>query len=224
MAAITSVNFRVHPRPEECRTFVFSSPSLEAILDTRARLANSSLQPLALDLLSPVAATRLNRRGFLLLLRASGSSGVLNRYARELNAEESLTGQLERDCWRAIREFTPEFLRRQNGLVLRVSATVAKLHSLLHLISGSSITRASCGVTYVYLSSWAAATPILKAAAEEGWPAVVEFAAAEIRRSKPLWHEPNTGSRANAFDMMKKVKNMFDPGSLLNPLRLYGRI
>jgi glycolate oxidase FAD binding subunit len=224
LAAITSVTFRVHPLPEECRTFAFSAPDVESILQQRARIASGNLQPLALDLLSPVASARLNRRGFLLLVRAGGSSSVLARYARDLNADETFSGEVERDCWKAVREFTPEFLRRQNGLVLRVSTTVAQLASLLRLISGPSITRASSGVTYVYLSSWTAASAILKAASEQGWTVVVEFAPEEIRRGRQLWYQPESPGRGNGFDMMKKVKNMFDPGSLLNPLRLYGRI
>jgi glycolate oxidase FAD binding subunit len=224
LGAITSVNFRVHPKPEECRTFAFSSADLAAILQKRAAVAASPLQPLALDLLSPVAAARLNRRGFLLLLRAAGSESVLDRYARELRADEILTGSGERDFWRSIREFTPDFLRRQNGIVLRVSTTLSHLHDLLRLCPGASITRAGSGVTYVYLSSWAAAGPILKAASENKWTVAVEFAPDEIRRGKDLWYEPPSAPRANAFDMMKKIKDMFDRGSLLNPLRLYGRI
>lgn len=224
LAAITSVNFRVHPLPEESRTFVFSATDAESILETRALLAASPLQPLALDLLSPVAAARINRRGFLLLVRAGGSPRVLARYAKDLNADESLTGQVERDCWKSIREFTPEFFKRQNGLVLRVSTTAVQLPYLLRQISGPSISRASSGVTYVYLSSWTAASPILKTAAELGWTVVVEYAPEEVRRARQLWYQPESPSRANAFDMMRKVKHMFDPGSLLNPLRLYGRL
>jgi glycolate oxidase FAD binding subunit len=224
LAAITSVNFRVHPLPEESRTFVFGSPDLESILQKRSLISRGNLQPLAVDLLSPVASARLNRRGFLLLVRAGGSSSVLARYARELKSDENLSGQVERDCWRCVREFTPEYFKRQNGLVLRVSSAIKQLPSLLRLISGPSITRASTGITYVYLSSWSAASPILKAASEQGWTVAVEFGPEEIRRAKQLWYESQSPSRGNAFDMMKKVKNMFDPGSLLNPLRLYGRI
>lgn len=224
LAAIAVINFRVHAVPEECRTFLFSSPSLEAIVDKRDAIAGGLLQPFALDLLAPAASARLNRRGFVLLLRAGGSEAVLGRYARELNAEETLTGQVERDLWRSIREFTPEFLKRQNGVVLRVSTTVKELRSLLRLVSGPSISRAASGITYVYLSSWAASERILKAAAEEGWTVAVEFAPEEVRRTQRLWYQPGSPARDNAFDMMKKVKQMFDPGSLLNPSRLYGRI
>jgi FAD/FMN-containing dehydrogenase len=92
------------------------------------------------------------------------------------------------------------------------------------LVPGPSITRAGSGVTYLHLTSWPAAAPILKAASENNWTVAVEFAPDEIRRSKDLWYEPASPLRANAFDMMKKIKGMFDPGSLLNPLRLYGRI
>lgn len=224
LAAIASVNFRVHALPEEFRTFLFSSPSLQSILEKRDAISGSNLQPLSLDLLSPAAAAQLDRGGFLLLVRAAGSATVLARYARDLNADETLTGQTEQDCWNSIREFTPEFFQRQDGIVLRVSTTVKELPSLLRLVSGPSITRAASGVTYIYVSSWDAVAPILKAASKEGWTVVVEFAADEIRRSKQLWYGPASPSRDNAFDMMKKVKFMFDPGSLLNPSRLYGRI
>ena len=224
LAAIASVNFRVHARPEEFRTFLFSSPSLQSILEKRDAISGSNLHPLSLDLLSPAAAAQLRRRGFLLVLRAGGSATVLDRYARELNADETLTGQAEQDCWSSICDFTPGFFRRENGVVLRVSTTVKDLSSLLRLVSGPSITRAASGVTYVYLSSWDAVAPFIQAASEKGWTVVVEFAVDGIRRSKQLWYGPASTTRDNAFDMMKKVKNMFDPGSLLNPSRLYGRI
>ncbi len=224
LAAITSVNFRVHPLPQDSRTFLFSSADLSSILATRNAIGASNLQPLALDLLSPVAAARMGARGYVLLARAGGSAGVLNRYAQELNAQQTFTGQAERDCWRLVREFTPDFLARQQGVVLRVSTTLSQLPLLLRLVPGASITRAGSGVTYVYLSSGTAAETILKAVVEQGWTAVVEFASEEYRRSKPLWFEAASPARTNAFAMMKKVKTMFDSESLLNPLRLYGRI
>jgi FAD/FMN-containing dehydrogenase len=96
--------------------------------------------------------------------------------------------------------------------------------ALLRMVSGPSISRAGSGVTYIYVSSLAAATPFWKAAAERNWTAVIEFASDEIRSSKELWQQPVTPSRENAFNMMKSVKQMFDPANLLNSSRLYGRI
>jgi FAD/FMN-containing dehydrogenase len=53
---------------------------------------------------------------------------------------------------------------------------------------------------------------------------VIEYAPDEIRAEKELWLLPSRPGAANAFAMMKKVKQMFDPNNSLNRLRLYGRI
>ena len=45
-----------------------------------------------------------------------------------------------------------------------------------------------------------------------------------VRTSHELWHVAEGAGHQNAFDMMKKVKQMFDPHNLLNRDRLYGRI
>jgi hypothetical protein len=57
-----------------------------------------------------------------------------------------------------------------------------------------------------------------------GTRAVVEFAPDAIRESEELWRIPSDGAEHEAFVMMERVKQMFDPGCLLNRNRLYGRI
>ena len=52
----------------------------------------------------------------------------------------------------------------------------------------------------------------------------MEFAPLETRTSKELWLLGNSKESGEAFAMMKKVKEMFDPDMLLNRSRLYGRI
>ena len=49
-----------------------------------------------------------------------------------------------------------------------------------------------------------------------GWKAVIEFAPDDTRSKLELWPAPGAD-----FEMMKKVKHMFDPGNLLNRGRLY---
>jgi FAD/FMN-containing dehydrogenase len=53
---------------------------------------------------------------------------------------------------------------------------------------------------------------------------VVEFAPDHVRGTNELWGLPSFHASAEAFAMMKKVKQMFDPQNLLNRGRLYGRI
>ncbi|MBV9301357.1 MAG: FAD-binding oxidoreductase [Acidobacteriaceae bacterium] len=225
LGVITSVNFRLHARPPETRTFLFSLPDLQTAIKKRDSILASVLQPFAIDLISPAAAIRLGFRDFLLAVRASGSSAVLQRYSRDLSGSAELTEGQDADFWGQVREFAPEFLARQpEGVVLRVSTTLADIPALLRLISGPAISRAGSGITYVYLSSWRSVPPLWTAAVQGGWIIAVEFSPDDGRNANELLLLPSMGGTTNCFAMMKKVKQMFDPQSLLNRGRLYGRI
>lgn len=219
LAAITSVNFRVHSRPEQTRTFVFSFDSLEAAIDKRDAILGSVLQPMAIDVISS--------HGYLLAMRAGGSQRVLDRYARELSGSGMLAGEDETGFWEGIREFTPNFINREpEGIVVRVSTPLSEIGKVIALAPDACICRAGSGVTYVYGASWDQLSRLWNAIAEQSataeqrWSAAVEFAPG----GKDLWLSPESSPRAEAFAMMKRVKQMFDPGSLLNRSRLYGRI
>ncbi len=225
LAAITSLNFRVHSLPEGTRSFLFSFSDPDTLFAKRDAVLAGALQPMALDLLSPAASARLGRRGYILVVRGGGSRAVLDRYERELSGSEPLSGKGEGDLWTLIREFTADFLRRQpSGIVLRVSTTLGEMLPVLRSVTGPAIARAGSGVSYIYASSWQGAQQLWKLAAERRWSAVIEFAPDDIRASKELWSIPPSSGAQNAFVMMKEIKRMFDPQNLLNSLRLYGRI
>ncbi len=224
LAVITSVNFRLHALPEQASTFLFSFPDLDSALKKRDEVLGGVLRPLAHDLVTPSAAARLGMRGYLLAVRAGGSEKVLARYARDLSGSNQLSGADDQALWTQIREFPADFLaRRPAGTILRVSTLARESGALLRLISGAAITRAASGITYIYLNSWQAVPAIWQAAARHGWTLAVEFAPDEIRASQELWLRPTAGAESS-FAMMKKIKEMFDPGNLLNRSRLYGRI
>jgi len=225
LAVITSVNLRLHPVPEQTETFAFSFADLDAAIEKRDAILRGVLRPMAVDLMSSAASARLGHRGYLLAMRAGGSRKVLDRYARELAGSERLKSIDDTNFWTQVREYTPDYLRRQRGgVVLRISTTLSSVGTVLRLVSGAAITRAASGVTYAYLSSWQGVSALRKAATEHGWGIVVEYASDEIRSEKDLWLAPSREGPANAFAMMKRVKQMFDPNNSLNRLRLYGRI
>jgi glycolate oxidase FAD binding subunit len=225
LAVITSVNFRLHPLPEQTSTFLLSFPELDSAIEKRDSIARSILRPMALEIVSPPAAARLGASGYILAVRVSGSAKVLARYAKEIEGGDRLTGAAEANWWRGISEFSAEFVRRQpNGVVLRLSTKLADTQALLRLVSGPCISHAGSGVTYAYLTSWQALPVLWQAAIQNGWSAVVEFAPEEKRTTQELWLIGASPARANAFAIMKKVKQMFDPNNLLNRSRLYGRI
>jgi glycolate oxidase FAD binding subunit len=231
LGVITSVNFRLHPLPLQTRTFLFSFPTLEAALDKRNAILKSVLQPIAIDLLSPDAAASFDQPGYVLFVRATGSPAVLQRYARELPGAEEIKGDWEKRFWDTIRNFTPDFLsRHSDGVVLRVSTPLSHLGLLLNSMqeagpaASMSISRAASGITYFYLSSWQGISSLWRVAGQRGWSVVVDAASPEIRKNAELWRLPSSGPAQEAFVMMRRVKQMFDPDSLLNRMRLYGRI
>ncbi len=225
LAVMTSINFRLHAIPEHTATFLFSSSDLDSAIDRRNGLLRSVLRPLAIDLLSPPAAARVGQRGYLLAVRAGGSRRVLNRYRHELRDGEKLEDAEDQSFWAQIREFPADFLRRQPGAVIvRVSTALNEIGSVFRLLPGTLISRAGSGVTYVYATSWHSVDNLQRTAAEKGWTAVVEFAPDELRNDKNLWLTGSCAGDTEAFAMMKKIKEMFDPGNILNRLRLYGRL
>lgn len=226
LAAITSVNFRVHALPEGTQTFLYASSDLESIMQKHHRVVRETqLRPISIDILSPPAAARVDGRGFVLAIRAAGSPRVLARYERELGGSQIVKGGDETSWWRCMTEFTADFLRRQpGGIVIRIGTPLTQIGTLLKLVSGTVICRAGSGVSYIYLSSWRPAPPILAMAAERGWTAVVEHAPEDVRSAHALWIEGKTTGSPAAFAMMEKIKKMFDPANLLNRSRLYGKL
>lgn len=225
LAVMTSINFRLHAIPEKTSTFLFSFADLRAAIEKRDWLLRGPLLPMAVDLLSPPAAARTGHRGHLLAVRAGGSPVVLARYTKDLPGAEQLSGADDDNFWTQVREFPADFLRRQpGGVIVRVSTTLSEVGWVFRLLPGVVISRAGTGITYVYFSSWNGVEQFHKIAAERRWTAVVEYAPEEIRMKKPLWLAGGCSGDANTFDMMKKIKQMFDPKNLLNRARLYGSI
>jgi glycolate oxidase FAD binding subunit len=225
LAVITSINFRLHAMPESTNTYLFSFPDLASAIDKRDWLLRGVLLPVAVDLLSPSAAARLGQRGYLLAVRAGGSRVVLDRYTRDLQGAERMSGAHDESVWAQIREFPAEFLRRlPGGIIARISTTLTEVGSVFRLFPGAIISRAGSGVSYVYFSAWNGMDQLQKTAAERGWTVVVEYAPDEIRSNRSLWLAGGCSADADTFAMMKKIKQMFDPKNLLNRSRLYGRL
>lgn len=225
LAAITSLNFRVHSLPETTETYLFPHPELLDALKDRDRIITGVLQPVAVDIISPAIALRLGYRGHLLALRVGGREALLARYRRELPNGERLQGLDEARFWSAIREFPSVFLdEHSEGVIARVSTTLSGIAQLPKTVAGSFISRAANGVSYFYFGNWPVAAPWWRKVEEMRLPGVIEHAPVEIRRNQNLWSGGNSGPEQAAFVMMEKVKQLFDPDRLLNPRRLYGRI
>lgn len=219
LAAIAVVNFKVVPMPEVERTFLKPFGSAREAMAARDRLLAGGLQPSAVDALNPAAAEAVADKVWLLAVRASGNLAAVRRYQDDpvlrdaLVLEDSSQGSL----WRQLEEFTPGFLAEHaNGAVVRVSCTLKELENVVTSFEGPALARAGSGVCYGYFDQAEAAAEWLDAAMRREWRGVIEFASNDDKPGLNLW--PSVGGD---FEIMQRVKRLFDPGNLLNRGRLY---
>lgn len=217
LAAIAVVNFKLIPMPAYSRTFLREFSSVQEAFDARDEILHGVLQPAALDLLSPAAGALCGRSGWLLALRAGGNEALLRRYTRDLPGYESLDGPAETGFWQAIREFTPRFLAQHpTAAVVRASATLSALAALARSTDAALLLRAGNGVAYAHFPEPASAFGWMNASE---FPCLMEFAPEQERGTSSLWPRPGSD-----FETMARIKRLFDPQTLLNRGRLYGRI
>jgi glycolate oxidase FAD binding subunit len=223
LAAIASVNFKLVPRPASERSFLIPFESAAAAAAARDAILKSPLQPAALDLLTPPAAADLGASGFALAMEAAGNPAVIERYEREiapLGPAAAFDGAAQETLWRNLREFVPRFLASHpDGAVVRVSSTLKDLARVLDAAPGPALARAAAGVSYICFDDPERAAAFAAEAAGRDWKAVVEFAPEARKAALDLWPSPGSD-----FDLMTRVKRLFDPKGLLNRGRMYGRI
>jgi glycolate oxidase FAD binding subunit len=223
LAAITAVNFKLTPAPELERSFLLSFEKLSEAIATRNRILNGALQPAAMDLLNPAAGASVGKQAWLLAVRAGGNAAAVDRYERELAplAEAvALEGAQQEALWAHIGEFTPRFLgAHARGAVVRASCTLKEVEDAVASFDGPALARAGSGVCYGYFAEAADTAQWRRKSAARAGKAVIEFSPEEAKRSLDLWASPGSD-----FELMRQVKNLFDPANLLNRGRLYGRI
>lgn len=217
LAAMAVINFKLVPMASHSRSFLLGFESAAQAIAARDAVLKGVLQPAAIDLLNPPAAGRLGRQGYLLVIQASGNAAVIERYSRELKEAQ---GAEEEALWQAIENFTPRFLAgHPEGAVVRVSGTLRQVQAVLESMSVAAVARAGSGVCYGYFPDCESAEAWMKEAGGRGWKAVIEFAPPTRKEKLDLWPSPG-----DDLEVMKRVKQMFDPSYLLNRGRLYGRI
>jgi hypothetical protein len=162
----------------------------------------------------------MGRRGFVLAVQYGGNAAVVARYQRELAAlgsSHTLEGEPEANFWRGVQDYARTFTEKYaEGAVVRISCTLTQLGEVVSSLDGPVIARAASGVCYAYFVRTDAAAKWLATARQRPWRCVVEFSPESEKARLDLWPVPG-----DDFAMMKKVKQMFDPGDLLNHGRLF---
>jgi glycolate oxidase FAD binding subunit len=223
LAAIATVNFKLMPAPEQERSFLLPFHSAADAVAVRDRVLASPLQPSAIDLLNPAAAASFDGSVWLLAVRTGGNPAAMHRNEAEL---AHIAGRLavETECpetfWPEVENFTPQFLARQaDGAVVRLSCTLKDLAAVMESFPGPAVARAASGVCYGYFEQAERTAAWFAHASGLGWKSVIEFAPEARKRTLDLWPSPG-----GDFEIMRRVKTLFDPSNLLNRGRLYRRI
>lgn len=237
LAAIGSVNFKVFPRPEVERSFLFGAADPSRILTLRRDLVESVLQPVAMDILNSEATHRIGVEmpaKYVMIVMVAGNATAAARYEREYQkiaaarkVEEFLPIPASQApvLWKAVQNMSYSLLSAEPKMaILRVSSTATRLGEVFRLASDIGhetpvLTRGGAAVSYLYCSNVTAAKDGLRMAVDAKLPAVIEAAPVGEKTMLEQWHKPQNG-----IDVMRRLKHRFDPDYLLNRGRLFNQI
>jgi len=235
LGVVVSVNFRVYPRPEHSASFAFLSDRLETLDALRTSILRGVAQPVALDLVNAAAMRRMGAdlaNEYALVAEAVGSEAVVKRYRGEYSrlavAEEceflAFDDEASENVWKPIRELASTLVYDDpEAYVLRVVANPARtLKAAAAIVDAGEaplVARAANGVVYAGCSGLEAASQRVDRLRAQGWATLVEHAPSGRKAELQQWHDPDRG-----LEIMRRIKERIDPGGLLNPGRLYGRL
>jgi len=242
---ITEVTFKMAPLPEEEKTLIAWGPDSERAFQLVDLLLASKLLPSAVEVVNPAAANALCSPlgipgitdSYAVLVAAAGFRESVDRHIRDLRrmaAEAGLAAEvLEEDqhqrVWDAVRNFGYE------GAILsvKVSVPIAAVPAAFALLREAAealpdvriLSHAASGILLV------TATPADHALAEHyalrvqeevrrlAGHAVVLSAPLELKAHLDVWGRPPSG-----IQLMRRLKEQFDPKGILNPGRFIDRL
>lgn len=236
LGILTQVTFRVYPVQEASGTVVLTGDA-DAIASTTKTLLASALTPTAADLLSTQLVTTLGLgQGMGLIVRfQSITESVKEQSSRLLEIGQSLglQGTLysnsdETHLWKSLPEqiwAVPHQSRITCKIGVVPTAAVTTLSYLDTLTSntGLGLIHAGSGLGNLRLDP-ATMTPetIVKmrqhCQVQNGFLTVLEAPIA-FKEQLDVW-----GYAGNALDMMRRIKEKFDPKNILSPQRFIGKI
>jgi glycolate oxidase FAD binding subunit len=235
LGILTQLTFRLYPRVPASQTVVLTGEA-EAIAQATQTLLNSALTPVACDLLSRSLVTALNLgSGLGLAVRfQSGLASVKEQATRVLEVGQvcNLIGQLytdadETNLWAKIAspfEVSPHTEAITCKIGVRPTAAIATLTQIeTRSPMAQAVIHAGSGLGKVQMSS-AEITPasLMKlriwCQAQSGFLSVLT-APVGFKEQIDVWGDVGT-----ALDLMRRIKQQFDPDALLSPQRFVGGI
>ena len=252
LGVITEVNLKLYPLPAGRQTFVLSTGTLGIARDLRRSILNSPIDPVRMVLLDAETARIVDaaaQRDRIdhepqIWLEAGGSRPVIERTWKELDALGRAVGakvrthdqEGARGAWRMISDFSHWLGKTYPGaVVLKGTLPVASSEEFLSLaqqeaqnekVRMASVALSGVGILYLGLLDPQSISQragligrIRKAAEKAGGALVVISAAADVKAQLDVWGTPGSG-----FELMRRMKAVWDPKVILAPGRFVGSI
>ena len=229
LGVISQVTFRVYPLPESSGTVVLTG-EVNALSQTAQILLSSALTPSAIDLLSPqlVAKLGLGKGTGLIVRFQSIAPSVKQQSARLLEVAEKLGLQGtnwgendEHQLWQRLPE-TMWDSGTKSAIIckigIRPSEAVTAINELpvqdawIHAGSGLGVLRFENATAQTLLQ-------VRRGCEAKGGFLTVLAAPTDIKQQLDVW-----GYTGSAIDLMRRIKQQFDPETLLIPHRFISGI
>ena len=239
LGVIVEATFKVTPLPKAERTLVLAFDSPARACTFAAELHRRGLSLRALQLLNPAAAsaclplgtvTPLPQGGpFSLVLDLAGSPQAVERSRREIDElAQGVAALAEIDdaptVWASMSRLT---LPAEYQLLCKATALPTKLPALMEAFEADEtpyiLAQPTVGVMY---ASWphiddaeGIASHLRAATSDLGGTLVVEACSTDLKRRIDVF-----GDLPSSFDLMRRLKQQFDPTAVLSPGRFLGRL
>ena len=252
LGVIVEASFKLYPQPAGRATFVIPLAGLDAARELRRKVQQSHLQPLRMLLMDGATAGAARAfspwgegdrsESSELWIEAGGSANVIERCARELEEMAAtarttvarLEGGNTGDAWERIADFRAEIAQSfPDVVILRASLPIASGEEFLGRAQAeadrgrlwrASFAQPSLGIVHLCLRATAGA-PDLLAVAERlrdtahslGGTLVVERCPHQLKPQIDAW-----GPAGDDFEVVRKLKETWDPRGILSPGRFVG--
>jgi glycolate oxidase FAD binding subunit len=240
LGVIVEINFKLYPAPARRATWSFRTATLEAAREFRRKLLNSPLDPLRVVLLNPggvaVARSEPETTGFEIWLEFGGSESVIRRsiktvqeISKESGMEACPVGEGPAEAgWSGISDvgaFASQVILKAALPISVVEDFVGwaqeegKTHLPLACVcqNGVGIVHVCFPAQGLVSLSADLAAKVRKAAIARGGSLLIVRCPSEMKKQIDVWGPAGDGS-----ELMRKLKDVWDPKGTLAPGRFVG--
>jgi glycolate oxidase FAD binding subunit len=238
LGVIVSATFRLYPLPAVSRTVLFIAPEPGPLCDLALRVIASTLVPTAMDIISVDAGDGESRLAIRfesgIEAAVTDQCAALAALAESLGRGEVLAADEEAVFWREVAMRVPQGDARDGSLLLKASVLPTAVSGWLSALQSTADAaglgvryraHAGHGIVYVQLvvdeggdaDALVRVVAALREAALAGRGSlVVQDAPVELLRRLDVW------GPVAALEVMRRLKQQFDPNATLNPGRFVG--